>query len=306
MAGDQEPEPQQMDFDKSSTIPRNSDISHSYRQMFQSKRPASTAGLPSTQVANPSQGAYSTLPYPSTPLHTGAYPPLSAGTQWSIYLVFTSSKHIACIRLKSVLFVFRCTVGSYSRCRLRSWLPLWVQLWLLFYRPRTSYSHPWGCHNTPHPFLKAVCSTFSLSWGHRPHPNSYTCHPSKNPCGAWRVRSNEWEQGSRSGGRRARRKPRVPNVRERQGRWHTANDVLEWPGYNKSTRPALVQSAALSKRSRTGGWRRVRRWHAGGYTQGSEAQEDSDKWPLSPTHCMITRSREGCRNELHPAVCMWV
>uniref|UniRef100_H3CW65 MTSS I-BAR domain containing 1 n=1 Tax=Tetraodon nigroviridis TaxID=99883 RepID=H3CW65_TETNG len=49
MAGDQEPEPQQMDFDKSSTIPRNSDISHSYRQMFQSKRPASTAGLPSTQ-----------------------------------------------------------------------------------------------------------------------------------------------------------------------------------------------------------------------------------------------------------------
>uniref|UniRef100_A0A674NG53 MTSS I-BAR domain containing 1 n=1 Tax=Takifugu rubripes TaxID=31033 RepID=A0A674NG53_TAKRU len=44
MAGDQEPEPQQMDFDKSSTIPRNSDISHSYRQMFQSKRPASTAG----------------------------------------------------------------------------------------------------------------------------------------------------------------------------------------------------------------------------------------------------------------------
>ncbi|CAF99992.1 unnamed protein product, partial [Tetraodon nigroviridis] len=80
MAGDQEPEPQQMDFDKSSTIPRNSDISHSYRQMFQSKRPASTAGLPSTQVPYPSQGAYSTMPYPSTPLHTGAYPPLSAGS----------------------------------------------------------------------------------------------------------------------------------------------------------------------------------------------------------------------------------
>uniref|UniRef100_UPI0037E84C06 protein MTSS 1-like n=1 Tax=Semicossyphus pulcher TaxID=241346 RepID=UPI0037E84C06 len=35
------------DFDKSSTIPRNSDISQSYRRMFQSKRPASTAGLPS-------------------------------------------------------------------------------------------------------------------------------------------------------------------------------------------------------------------------------------------------------------------
>uniref|UniRef100_A0A3P8UZI4 MTSS I-BAR domain containing 1 n=1 Tax=Cynoglossus semilaevis TaxID=244447 RepID=A0A3P8UZI4_CYNSE len=47
MAGDQEPEPQQPDFDKSSTIPRNSDISQSYRRMFQTKRPASTAGLPS-------------------------------------------------------------------------------------------------------------------------------------------------------------------------------------------------------------------------------------------------------------------
>uniref|UniRef100_A0A8C4F7V2 IMD domain-containing protein n=1 Tax=Dicentrarchus labrax TaxID=13489 RepID=A0A8C4F7V2_DICLA len=47
MAGDQEPEQQQLDFDKSSTIPRNSDISQSYRLMFQSKRPASTAGLPS-------------------------------------------------------------------------------------------------------------------------------------------------------------------------------------------------------------------------------------------------------------------
>uniref|UniRef100_A0A665T6A9 Protein MTSS 1-like n=1 Tax=Echeneis naucrates TaxID=173247 RepID=A0A665T6A9_ECHNA len=45
MAGDQEPE-QQSDFDKSSTIPRNSDISQSYRRMFQTKRPASTAGLP--------------------------------------------------------------------------------------------------------------------------------------------------------------------------------------------------------------------------------------------------------------------
>uniref|UniRef100_A0A671XS78 MTSS I-BAR domain containing 1 n=1 Tax=Sparus aurata TaxID=8175 RepID=A0A671XS78_SPAAU len=52
MAGDQEPEQQPSDFDKSSTIPRNSDISQSYRLMFQSKRPASTAGLPS-------QGFYS-------------------------------------------------------------------------------------------------------------------------------------------------------------------------------------------------------------------------------------------------------
>uniref|UniRef100_A0A1A8J1T4 Metastasis suppressor 1 n=1 Tax=Nothobranchius kuhntae TaxID=321403 RepID=A0A1A8J1T4_NOTKU len=67
MAGDQEPE-QQPDFDKSSTIPRNSDISQSYRRMFQTKRPASTAGLPSTQG----------LP-PSTPNHTGAYSPAPAG-----------------------------------------------------------------------------------------------------------------------------------------------------------------------------------------------------------------------------------
>uniref|UniRef100_A0A3P9QCH9 MTSS I-BAR domain containing 1 n=1 Tax=Poecilia reticulata TaxID=8081 RepID=A0A3P9QCH9_POERE len=41
----------QSDFDKSSTIPRNSDISQSYRRMFQSKRPASTAGLPSNHSA---------------------------------------------------------------------------------------------------------------------------------------------------------------------------------------------------------------------------------------------------------------
>ncbi|XP_015213148.2 protein MTSS 1 isoform X1 [Lepisosteus oculatus] len=40
-------EVEQQDFDKSSTIPRNSDISQSYRKMFQAKRPASTAGIPS-------------------------------------------------------------------------------------------------------------------------------------------------------------------------------------------------------------------------------------------------------------------
>ncbi|KAG7470115.1 hypothetical protein MATL_G00136250 [Megalops atlanticus] len=45
VSGDQEVD--QQDFDKSSTIPRNSDISQSYRKMFQAKRPASTAGLPS-------------------------------------------------------------------------------------------------------------------------------------------------------------------------------------------------------------------------------------------------------------------
>ncbi|XP_032861640.1 protein MTSS 1 isoform X11 [Tyto alba] len=46
VSGDQEAE--QQEFDKSSTIPRNSDITQSYRRMFQTKRPASTAGLPTT------------------------------------------------------------------------------------------------------------------------------------------------------------------------------------------------------------------------------------------------------------------
>ncbi|XP_006943443.1 protein MTSS 1 isoform X8 [Leopardus geoffroyi] len=46
VSGDQEAD--QQEFDKSSTIPRNSDISQSYRRMFQAKRPASTAGLPTT------------------------------------------------------------------------------------------------------------------------------------------------------------------------------------------------------------------------------------------------------------------
>ncbi|XP_074468568.1 protein MTSS 1-like isoform X5 [Sebastes fasciatus] len=52
VGADQDGEHQQSsDFDKSSTIPRNSDISQSYRRMFQSKRPASTAGLPSNPAA---------------------------------------------------------------------------------------------------------------------------------------------------------------------------------------------------------------------------------------------------------------
>ncbi|XP_018089971.1 metastasis suppressor 1, gene 2 L homeolog isoform X1 [Xenopus laevis] len=42
--GEQE-EPEQLEFDKSSTIPRNSDISLNYRRMFQAKRPASTVSL---------------------------------------------------------------------------------------------------------------------------------------------------------------------------------------------------------------------------------------------------------------------
>ncbi|NWU95981.1 MTSSL protein, partial [Upupa epops] len=44
--GDVECDPQS-DFDKSSTIPRNSNIAQNYRRMIQTKRPASTAGLPS-------------------------------------------------------------------------------------------------------------------------------------------------------------------------------------------------------------------------------------------------------------------
>lgn len=37
----------QAEFDKSSTIPRHSNIAQNYRRMIQTKRPASTAGLPS-------------------------------------------------------------------------------------------------------------------------------------------------------------------------------------------------------------------------------------------------------------------
>ncbi|XP_077937105.1 protein MTSS 1 isoform X2 [Gasterosteus aculeatus] len=51
VGADHEGDQHASDFDKSSTIPRNSDISQSYRRMFQSKRPASTAGLPSTPPA---------------------------------------------------------------------------------------------------------------------------------------------------------------------------------------------------------------------------------------------------------------
>ncbi|XP_020819225.1 protein MTSS 2 isoform X1 [Phascolarctos cinereus] len=43
----------QSEFDKSSTIPRNSNIAQNYRRMIQTKRPASTAGLP-TGMALPS------------------------------------------------------------------------------------------------------------------------------------------------------------------------------------------------------------------------------------------------------------
>ena len=47
MNGDTEGPDGQTDFDKSSTIPRHSNIAQNYRRMIQTKRPASTAGLPS-------------------------------------------------------------------------------------------------------------------------------------------------------------------------------------------------------------------------------------------------------------------
>lgn len=47
MNGDAEGPDGQTDFDKSSTIPRHSNIAQNYRRMIQTKRPASTAGLPS-------------------------------------------------------------------------------------------------------------------------------------------------------------------------------------------------------------------------------------------------------------------
>ncbi|KAM9386175.1 protein MTSS 1-like [Pholidichthys leucotaenia] len=47
VGADQEGDRHSSDSDKSSTVPRNADITQSYRRMFQSKRPASTASLPS-------------------------------------------------------------------------------------------------------------------------------------------------------------------------------------------------------------------------------------------------------------------
>ncbi|XP_045893673.1 MTSS I-BAR domain containing 2a isoform X5 [Micropterus dolomieu] len=45
----------QADFDKSSTIPRHSNIAQSYRRMIQTKRPASTAGLPAGKTLQGAQ-----------------------------------------------------------------------------------------------------------------------------------------------------------------------------------------------------------------------------------------------------------
>ncbi|XP_015443161.1 MTSS1-like protein [Pteropus alecto] len=44
------------EFDKSSTIPRNSNIAQNYRRLIQTKRPASTAGLPTAGLPSASDG----------------------------------------------------------------------------------------------------------------------------------------------------------------------------------------------------------------------------------------------------------
>uniref|UniRef100_A0A668S429 IMD domain-containing protein n=1 Tax=Oreochromis aureus TaxID=47969 RepID=A0A668S429_OREAU len=49
--GDAEGPDGQTEFDKSSTIPRHSNIAQNYRRMIQTKRPASTAGLPTGVLA---------------------------------------------------------------------------------------------------------------------------------------------------------------------------------------------------------------------------------------------------------------
>ncbi|XP_051878700.1 protein MTSS 1-like isoform X2 [Pristis pectinata] len=64
VSGDQDVE--QTEFDKSSTIPRNSDISQSYRRMFQAKRPASTAGLPTNSGPVMTPGVATIRRTPST------------------------------------------------------------------------------------------------------------------------------------------------------------------------------------------------------------------------------------------------
>ncbi|KAJ8343490.1 hypothetical protein SKAU_G00308190 [Synaphobranchus kaupii] len=58
----------QADFDKSSTIPRHSNIAQNYRRMIQTKRPASTAGLPSGMGAQggPAGGGGSGTPGTAT------------------------------------------------------------------------------------------------------------------------------------------------------------------------------------------------------------------------------------------------
>uniref|UniRef100_A0AAX7VWP3 IMD domain-containing protein n=1 Tax=Astatotilapia calliptera TaxID=8154 RepID=A0AAX7VWP3_ASTCA len=51
----------QVDFDKSSTIPRHSNIAQSYRRMIQTKRPASTAGLPAGKTVQGTPNGTATI-----------------------------------------------------------------------------------------------------------------------------------------------------------------------------------------------------------------------------------------------------
>lgn len=56
MNGDAEGPDGPTEFDKSSTIPRHSNIAQNYRRMIQTKRPASTAGLPSAVLGSGAHG----------------------------------------------------------------------------------------------------------------------------------------------------------------------------------------------------------------------------------------------------------
>lgn len=71
--GDQEAS-DQADFDKSSTVPRNSDISQNYRKMFQTKRPASTVSLiadPEPTVRSPQVATIRRKPSSKPPFRRG-------------------------------------------------------------------------------------------------------------------------------------------------------------------------------------------------------------------------------------------
>nr|AAH70735.1 MGC83723 protein [Xenopus laevis] len=69
--GEQE-EPEQLEFDKSSTIPRNSDIGLNYRRMFQAKRPASTVSLlADSELRSPYLATIKRTPSNKPPLRRG-------------------------------------------------------------------------------------------------------------------------------------------------------------------------------------------------------------------------------------------
>ncbi|XP_076127604.1 protein MTSS 2-like isoform X2 [Alosa pseudoharengus] len=74
MNGDADVDPQ-ADFDKSCTVPRHSNLAQNYRRMIQTKRPASTAGLPAgmgTKVGTPPHGAapHGAYSHPHSPSET--------------------------------------------------------------------------------------------------------------------------------------------------------------------------------------------------------------------------------------------